>query len=88
MKLTSYGGDSGNKKCCRCYIVEYAGVCVWRESGVWSLNSDGRFFVVEFGRNPDLIAMKIFSYLTYFINLVLSVQFFKKKKYSNKPHYC
>jgi hypothetical protein len=86
MKLTSYGGHSGNKKCYRCYIDEYAGVCVWRESGVWSLKSDGRFFVVAFGRSLDLIAMKIFSYLTYFIKLVLSVQL--KKIYSNKPHYC
>jgi hypothetical protein len=68
LKLSSEGGDSGNKKCKRGYGGAYDEV--WRSlllAGIWSLESGGQVRVEAFGRNLDSVAVKMFSYLIYFI---------------------
>jgi hypothetical protein len=60
LKLSSDGGDSGNKKCSRGCGCAYGGV--WR-----SLESGGRFCVGAFGRSLASVAVKMFSHLIYFI---------------------
>jgi hypothetical protein len=58
LRLSSNDGDSGSKKCKR----GYGGV--WRSlrlTGVWSIESGGRFCVGAFGRNLASAAVKMSS---------------------------
>jgi hypothetical protein len=79
LKLSSDGGDSGNKKFKRGYRDAFSGV--WRSlrlAGVWS---QAVGFVLVHCRSLASVAVKMFSHLIYchkrFINFVLSMLFAK-----------
>jgi hypothetical protein len=64
LKLSSDGGKSGSKKCKRGYGGTYSEVW-WNlpMTGVWGLESGGRFLVGAFGRNLASVAVKMFPHL-------------------------
>jgi hypothetical protein len=67
LKLSSDGGDSHRKKCKQDHGGAYGGF--WRNlclEEVWSLESGGRFCVDACSSNVASVAVKMFSYLIYF----------------------